>query len=502
MLSNPEVSSFLSRFPRFEDTLLSLQYAPRLPRGMVKETKQVIAMARKFNDEVTRPLALQLDRKTHEDPDYLPHEIVEEASRRGFYTMWIPKLFGGRGVNMPSMSYFVEEVGSVCLGILNVIGVHYLGVAGLMSSYNTPLIKKVIREVIDGEKNGKPCLIALAITEPGAGTDVEEVDLVEKGKVTCHAERVKGGYIFNGSKIFISMGHVSTWTALYGVTDLKRASQTNVGVMVKQGMKGFTIGKHENKMGQRVCPASELIFEDCFVPDDLVLYDPERMQKYSNKPVKVLLQRYIDYIVSVTRPGVCAMGVGAARGAFEHALKFASENELNGRPMINHEWVQCWLAEMYKNVCLGRLAYIEANYANSHRGIYNLLQMKPLYYYQKYMPTAYFDKVVAPMLDKESSTALMNKLYFDWHSLDDDRCASGWASMAKFAGTDFGVRNCQMAIELMGQAGLRQDRGVEKILRDAKLIQIYEGTNQLNRLNFFKCLIAPSVAKARVFEED
>jgi hypothetical protein len=63
------------------------------------------------------------------------------------------------------------------------------------------------------------------------------------------------------------------------------------------------------------------------------------------------------------------------------------------------------------------------------------------------------------MLDKESTTALMNKLYFDWHSLDDDRCTSGWASLAKFTGTDFGVRNCQMAIELMGQAGLRQDRG-------------------------------------------
>jgi alkylation response protein AidB-like acyl-CoA dehydrogenase len=118
------------------------------------------------------------------------------------------------------------------------------------------------------------------------------------------------------------------------------------------------------------------------------------------------------------------------------------------------------------------------------------------------MPGAYFDKVVAPMLDKESSTALMNKIYFDWHSLDDDRCTSGWASLAKFAGSDIGVRNCQMAIELMGQAGLRQDRGVEKILRDAKLIQIYEGTNQLNRLNLFKCLIAPFVAKARVFEEE
>ena len=112
------------------------------PRHMVKETKEVIAMARKFNQEVARPLALELDRKTHEDPDYMPWDLVEKANRWGFYTMWIPKLFGGKGYNMPSMSYFVEEVGSVCLGIANVIGVHYLGMAGVMSSANARLTKK------------------------------------------------------------------------------------------------------------------------------------------------------------------------------------------------------------------------------------------------------------------------------------------------------------------------------------------------------------------------
>ena len=501
MLSSPEVSSFLSRFPRFEDTLLSLQYAPKMPTAMVMETKQVIAIARQFNDEVARPLALALDRKTHEDPDYLPWDLVEKANKRGFYSMWIPKIFGGKGYNLPSMSYFSEEVGSVCLGIMNVIGVHYLGVAGLLTSYNTPLIKRVLKEVIQGEKNGKPCLVALAITEPGAGTDVEEMDLIDKGKITCLAKRVKGGYIVNGRKIFISMGHVSTWTALYGYTDLKNASETTVGMMMKLGMKGFTLGSHENKMGQRVCPASELIFEDCFVPDEQVIVDAQMTRKYTKKPLKEINMRYMDYALSATRAGVGAFGVGAARGAFEHALKFANETELNGKLLINHQWAQCMLAEMYKNVMVGRLAYIEANYANSLRGAYKLLQLKPMYYYQKYMPQAYFDKVISPFLERESATWLLRKMAYDWHSLADDHCCSGWASLAKFTGTDIGVRNCQMALELMGQAGLRQDRGVEKILRDAKLVQIYEGTNQLNRLNLFKCLIAPAYPQAKVFEE-
>jgi alkylation response protein AidB-like acyl-CoA dehydrogenase len=73
--------------------------------------------------------------------------------------------------------------------------------------------------------------------------------------------------------------------------------------------------------------------------------------------------------------------------------------------------------------------------------------------------------------------------------------------MAKFTGTDMGVKNCQMALELMGREGLRHENGVEKILRDAKLLQIYEGTNQLNRINLFKTLITPASPQATFFEE-
>lgn len=501
MLSNAEISALLSRFPKFEDIYLGLPYAPRMPKHMVKETQETIAIARKFNQEVARPLAARLDRKTHEDPDYMPWELVETANRWGFYTMWIPRLFGGKGYNMPSISYFAEEIASVCVGIMNVIGVHYLGVAGLISSANTRLAKRILSEVAEGEKTGKPCLIALATTEPGAGTDVEEVDLVDKGKVTCQARRVDGGYVVNGTKVFISMGHLATWTVLYAYEDTKKPSETTIGLMVKTGAKGFSFGTHENKMGQRICPASVLVFEDCFIPDDQVIFSAGLAKKFSDKPMRELSQRYIDYVVSATRPGVCAFGVGVARGAFETALEYASKTEINGCLLINNEWVQCRLAEMYKNVSLGRLAYMEANNANSLRGLYRLLQFKPIYYYLHYMPQAYFDKVASPMLDKEITGKLMGKLYFDWPKQKDQNCCSGWASLAKFAGTDIGVRNCQMAIEIMGQKGLRQDAGIEKMLRDIKLLQIYEGTNQLNRLNAFKCLIAPQVPQAKVFED-
>ena len=87
MLTSSEVASKLSRFPNFEDTWLGLSYAPHMPKHMVKETREVIAIARKFNEEVATPLALKIDRLAHEDPDYQPWDLMEEVNRWGFYTM-------------------------------------------------------------------------------------------------------------------------------------------------------------------------------------------------------------------------------------------------------------------------------------------------------------------------------------------------------------------------------------------------------------------------------
>ena len=162
-------------------------------------------------------------------------------------------------------------------------------------------------------------------------------------------------------------------------------------------MKGFTFGKHEDKMGQRACPASELIFEDCFIPDEYVLLDSRNMRKSPLRDTGELVNQIIHYVVEASRPAVGAFGTGVARGAYEHALKFAGETAVDGKLLINHEWAQIMLAEMYKNVITGRLAYCEANYSNSlEGGIFNFLQIKPLYYYLKYIPQFVIDTFFVP----------------------------------------------------------------------------------------------------------
>lgn len=487
--------------PDFDDELLALQYAPRQPRAIVAETREVVALARRFVAEVVRPHAARIDRETLADPHWLPWEIVEKANAWGLYTAWVPKIFGGKGWSMPTVAHFLEEVGSECLGFANVIGVHYLGIAGLMMAGRTSVVARVMREVLAGERSGKPCLVALAITEPGAGTDVEEMELLARARIACHARKVDGGWVVNGTKIFISNAPVSTWTVLFAYADLKRPAESMVTLMVRNDAKGFSCGRHENKMGQRACPASVLHFDECFIPDEQVIVAPERTAGFSAQSAREVSMRYIDYIVSITRPVVGAFGTAAARGAYRLALAHAERTPLEGRPMVNHEWVQSQLAQMYANVRLARLAYAEANLANAHRGVYNLLQMKPVYYALRYTPRWLIERVVAPLAATRAGSWFLSKWYLDWQKPADQHLCTGLGSLAKFSCTDLGLRNCQLAVELMGQTGLRHDAGAEKILRDVKLLQIYEGTNQLNRLNVFKSLIAPGCPQARAFAD-
>ncbi|MCK5312260.1 MAG: acyl-CoA dehydrogenase family protein, partial [Desulfobacteraceae bacterium] len=128
--------TLLNREPKFADIMCGLTATGKQPKGIIKETKKVIAIARNFNDEVVRPFSLELDRKVQEDPEYLPWEFIKKANEWGFYTMFMPVIFGGQGYNFSCIGYFLEEIGSVCLAMANLIGTHYLGYTMLIASWN------------------------------------------------------------------------------------------------------------------------------------------------------------------------------------------------------------------------------------------------------------------------------------------------------------------------------------------------------------------------------
>ena len=114
----------------------SLVAQSKLPKAIYKETAAVIALARKFNQEVVKPNFKSIESKVEYDNDYLPWDFINEANRWSLFSRWIPKMFGGGGLNFISLYPFLEEIASVCNGLANVIGVHYLGIGTLCASWN------------------------------------------------------------------------------------------------------------------------------------------------------------------------------------------------------------------------------------------------------------------------------------------------------------------------------------------------------------------------------
>ena len=485
--------------PDFDDITSAFRATANQPAAIVKEASEVLKIARSFADDVIRPSAAELDEAVSADPTFLPWNFVNKANEWGLYTMFIPKMFGGRGYNFSCVNIFIEELSSACLSMANLVGVHYLGLALLISSWNMRLMNRVAKDIVEKEKRGELCLMSLAITEPNAGTDSQNVELMNSGNLACIASKVPGGYVLNGTKVFISNGHLSTWHVVHAYTDPNKASENTVMLLVHSDFDGFTLGKKENKMGQKACPASELVFKECFVPDDHVCIDNAQIEKLRRNPEQTN-EQILAYVWGASRVSVGTFGVGAARGAYEAALKFANATTCQGTRLVNQEWCQALLAQMYINVATARAACYEATQVNALHGLWKLMNHKSMYYAAKYTPRWAF-KLVSRLLDTAMATSLIRKISLDGQGDDEIDRVDGWGSIVKVAGTDAGMENCRLALELMGQTGIRRDAGLEKIVRDARLLQIYEGTNEINRLNTFKRLIKKSCPQAKVFSD-
>jgi alkylation response protein AidB-like acyl-CoA dehydrogenase len=282
--------------------------------------------------------------------------------------------------------------------------------------------------------------------------------------------------------------------------DLKRPADSGVVLAVKTGAPGFKIGGKESKMGQLACPASELFFNDCFVPDDQVALCADHTRGYK-RTGRQIYQRLFDDLCSISRAGICALSAGAARGAYRDALDFSAGAPGPGGGLINAEWVQCRLADLYRNAVMTRLLYVETNYANGLYGVYRALQTKPAYYALKYLPAGLSRRLTGAVVKRQGLTRIMRRMQLDRYNAEQVQRTAGLAALAKFAGSDLAVDSCRTALEIMGRAGLRHAAGAEKRLRDARLLQIYEGTNQINRLDLFRNLIGRGLPQVRLHQD-
>ncbi len=499
-MSRKERSGFLKAGPEMREAFNGLECQHRLPADIHRDVETAIALARKFSQEVLRPVYLERELKHMEDHEFLSWDILRKAGEWRLYSLFIPKLFGGKGLSFLGLYPFIEEIASVCSGLGHIIFVHYLGIATLFPSFNARLINRILRDVVKSEKEGSPRLLDLVITEPDAGTDVQEPLLFSKARISTDIKKVEGGYCLNGRKIFISNGHLSYWHIVMFFEDKKKGAQNFIQLVVPNGSHGFSFGSKERKMGNLGSTASELIFDDCFVPDKMVtLSSSDPAIARSRKGARWIIHTVVDYVVSSSRAGVGAIATGVCRSAYERALEHCRQKRVCGDLLINHQWAQIMLTDMYRNTAMARTLYMESAFTNMLSGLFKLLAKKPIHAFLRIMPVWYF-ALLSPLLNLKMATWIFRKYYYDSYTDEERNISSGWASIAKYTCSDLGLANANLALDLMGAEGLRHDRGAEKCFRDVKLQQIYESTNQINQMNAFYCLVGSRAAEAEYFK--
>lgn len=234
-----------------------------------------------------------------------------------------------------------------------------------------------------------------------------------------HAVRKGDAYVINGQKCFITNGSVADVISLYAFTNPKKKPRTISAFVVEKGSKGLIYGKNENKMGMRGSINSELFFEDLRVP-------AENRIGREGEGVRNMMTT-----LDTSRLFAASQAVGLARGAIEEAVKYSNERIQFGRPISKIQGVQFMLADM--------AAYTEA----------------------------------ARLLTYQAAG------YMDARKWDRIR---RFCAMAKFVASDTAMKVTTDAVQVMGGFGYMKDFPVERMMRDAKLIQIYTGTNQIMRL--------------------
>ena len=231
------------------------------------------------------------------------------------------------------------------------------------------------------------------------------------------ARRDGDEYILNGTKQWITNGGEAEVYTIIAITDRSKGPRGASAFIIEKDTPGFSFGKKEKKMGIRASATSELIFDNCRIPKE-----------------NIIGREGIGFIVAMktldnARAGVGSQGVGIAQGAFEEAVKFARQRIQFGHPIISFQAVQHMLADMAIEIEAARaLVYSVARYMDSG----------------------------AKEVTKESA-------------------------MAKVFATDMAMRVTTNAVQVMGGSGYMREYPVEKMMRDAKILQIYEGTNQIQR---------------------
>jgi len=250
---------------------------------------------------------------------------------------------------------------------------------------------------------------SFALTEPNAGSDA--------GGVTTTAELKGDEYVINGTKTFCTLAPVADFTHVIAVTDRSKGKKGLSCIIVESDRPGYTVGKHERKMGQRGVPVAEIHFDNVRVPR-------ENLVGKEGEGFKIALAS-----LDPARIYCAALAVGIMQAALEASVKYAKQRVQFGQPIAEFQAIQWMIADMRTSIEAARLLTYQAAYLMTTGRRYTLE-----------------------------------------------------AAMAKLFATDECMKHVSNAIQIHGGYGYMKDYPVERYFRDAKITQIYDGTNEIQRL--------------------
>ena len=365
-----------------------------------EEQRALIDTARRFAKERIVPIAAECDRDAK-----FPMDVFRAAHEIGLVNPTLPTEYGGAGLSDVDSSFITEELAYGCSGIQTSMTCNTLGLTPIKLGGSEEQKKKYL-----GWLANEPIMVSYATSEPGAGSDVAGLQ--------CRATKDgNGGYVLNGAKQWITNASHSAFYVIFATEDPALKHKGIGAFIVHRDAKGFKVGRHEDKLGQRASDTAPLMLEDVAVPAAQVLAAP-------GFGFKLAMETF-----NQTRPDIGAIAVGVMRRCLDECVAYAKERKTFGTPIANHQLVQAMIAEM--------AIRIEATSLLVRKAAWNL--------------------------DKGNRNAMTS-------------------ACAKAYGADAAMATAIDAVQVFGGYGYVKDYPVEKLMRDAKLLQIYEGTAQVQRI--------------------
>ena len=368
--------------------------------NLSREHQLVRKMMAEFTENEVKPIAAETDKTSQ-----YPRENIEKLFDLGVMGMCVPKEYGGAGADPLASAICIEELSKQCASTGDIVATHNGLCCDPIITHGTEAQKaKYLPMLTKGHKVGAFCL-----TESDAGSDA--------AKGQTEAKLDGDHYVLNGSKIFITNGYVADVFVVFAMTDKSKGTRGISAFIVESGFPGFSVGKHEEKLGLHGSPTAEIVFQDCIVPK-------ENLLGVEGKGFSIAMAT-----LDGGRIGIAAQSLGIAEGALAEAINYTKGRVQFGKPISKFQNTQFTFADMAMRSEAGRLLTYQAAVLKGE----------------------------GKRFTKE-------------------------AAMAKLFCSEHAMLTTTKALQMFGGYGYTKDYPLERMMRDAKITEIYEGTSEIQRV--------------------